>query len=54
MSKLTGNRKKSKEKSLDDTVGRWHGVYDPTSDGEIEWLLYVAKYLPDEDIKTPS
>ena len=35
----------------DDAIGRWHGVYDPSSDEEIDWLMYIAKMLSDKEEK---
>ena len=32
-----------------DEIGKWHSCYDPTSEEEIEWLMYVADLLANED-----
>ena len=48
-----------KERSTGDKLGRWYGVYDPTSEpphGQIDWCLYVSGIPSSEDedqIKTP-
>ena len=35
--------------TADDAIGTWRGVYDATSDDEVEWLLYIADLLEEEE-----